>query len=111
MSSRTQLRLSIAAAVLLNSVIAIIWTNLISYLSAMAHARSLTCGTFYVSIQIQMQIFSLTSVLILLWASSSYRSNHAAMTQVARFLARLPLCVLLALNLAFWGTKPFMSGF
>ncbi len=77
----------------------------------MAHGGPSHCGTFYVSLQIQMQIFSPASILVLLWAFSSYRSNLAAMTHTDRFLVRLPLCVLVALNLAFWGTKPFMAGF
>ena len=51
------------------------------------------------------------AVLIMVWASLSYRRHHASMTETARFLARLPLGILMALNLAYWGIRPFMSGF
>jgi hypothetical protein len=105
------LKLALAAAVLLNVVLVIIWTGLITYLSSMAHAGVFHCGTLYVSIHVAMQIVSLVSGLVLLWGFSFFRSSPVAMTQTARFIRRLPLCVLVGLNLAYWSTKPFMYGF
>ena len=49
------------------------------------------------------------SIPILLWAFASYRSHRAAMTGINRFLARLPLTILVALNLSHLAIRQFLS--
>ena len=98
MSPRFHLKLSITAAILVNALLAIIWTTFLVNLSSYSYH----CGTFLLNLEILMQNFSLVSFLILLWAFSSYRSVQATITPQFRFLVRLPLCVLVALNLGYW---------
>ena len=84
------------------------WAGFLAELSSAARV-AVHCGTPFVNLLLQMLLLTVASVLVGLWSLCSYRCGGGSLTDGSRFSARLPVTILAALILAYWGVIAFMA--
>ena len=104
-----ELRLSNAAAIALIAMVAHVWAGFLAELSFAARFGPPHCGTPFVNFFLLMLFATVASSLVGAWVWWCYRRSCATSPAGLRFLARLPITILAAMILAYWGMLAFIA--